>query len=136
MRANGWKSACRKLVVAMGCFKRYDTCVSGGGHRRSAYTGEVKCIRNSLLSHWRQSFWQDVIQLVKRLDLGLDLVLLAQRSLAAMRLLAQSLVLVQLTPVKLATSATSTHNTASPRGIENLKGMAPVRDVPFCLPKA
>jgi len=64
-----WKSACAKLQVAMRDICGYDGFVSGGGRRRSLLKGEVKCIRNSLLSHSRPSFWPDVIRHCKLLVL-------------------------------------------------------------------
>ena len=60
-----WKSACAKLQVAMCDICGYDTEISGGGRRRSLLIGEVKCIRNSLLSHSLPSFWLDVTRRCK-----------------------------------------------------------------------
>jgi len=137
MRLDRWKTACAKLKVAMCDICGYDTAVSGGERRRSRNTGEVKCIRNSLLSHWRQSFCQDVPHLVNRLALAPELALLVLRWLVVTRLRALLLVQALPMPVSKALSATTKLiTTALTRSFEILKGMLPARSVPFCLPKA
>lgn len=137
MRANGWKSACRKLGIAMPSFYRYDTVLSGGGHRRSLQTGEEKCIRNSLLSRWRQSFWQDVTRTIKVLGLELVSALLVLRLWVVTRSWVQGLELSQLLhAMKASFVPSSINNSALTRSSEISKGMSPVRGVPFCLPKA
>ncbi len=136
MVLNRWKTACAKLKVAQRSVYSYDTAVSGGGHRRSHYTGEIKCKRNSLFSHWRPLCFQDVLRLVNRLALVLVSVRQALRSLAGIPLQVRLLVQEQGMPATQATSVTSTPLSAPLRGSENFKGMQPMRCVPFCLPKA
>jgi hypothetical protein len=136
MRLDRWKTACAKLQVAMCDICGYDTAVSGGERRRSRNTGEVKCIRNSLLSHWQQLCWQDVTHLVKRLALVQALALQAQHLLVVIPWLELLLVQALPMPVKLATSVTNTPISASTRSSEIFKGMPHTRGLPFCLPKA
>ena len=131
-----WKTACAKLKVAERDVYSYDTAVSGGGHRRSRNTGELKCKRNSLFSHWRPLCLPGVPRLVNPLALALALVQQGLRSLAVIPLQARLLAASQGMLAIQATFVTNTTLSALMRSSENLKGMRPLRCVPFCLPKA
>ena len=133
MLLDRWKTACAKLKVAMYDNSGYDAAVSGGRLRRSRNTGELGCIKNLLLSHWRQSFCLDVILCCKRLALALPQVQLVRLPLGETRQqgfwwVAESRTVrkAQIANLK---AAHSHHNYL-------LKGMLPAGRVPFCLPKA
>ena len=136
MSLNRWKSACAKTQVAKNGFCRYDTAVSGGGHRRLDHTGEKKCIGNLSRSHRRPLFLQAVTHSVKRLALVPALLQLGQRLWAAIPSQVQLLAGLQGMPAILATSVTNIHNDALTRISKISKGVPLSRGVPFCLPNA
>jgi len=136
MRQNRWKTACAKLKVAKREICGYDTSVSGGGHRRSQNTGEIKCERISLFSHWGYLCSRDAQRLVNQLGLVLASVPQEQRWLVVIQLRVLLLVVSQGMRAIQATFVTNTRSSAPTRSSENFKGMLPMCCVPFCLPKA
>ena len=134
MLLDRWNTAVAKRIVSVGLEIGYDTDVSSGESRYSQNTGEEKCTRNSLFSHWRQLFCLDAPRLVNQLALVLAPVLPGQRCLALIPLQAQSLAGSQDMLAIRATFVANTRSSAPRRSFENSKGMRPAGRVPFCLP--
>ncbi len=92
MIANRWKFAHCKLFLATEKIFRYRSRIAGGMESRVLYTGELRCLKKLQLWLLGPSFWRDVIHLAKAWVQAQVLVLVLQLQLAAIRLLAQSLV--------------------------------------------